>query len=417
MYSEKIVERNIAQVFDDVGVELQHYDDENVDEMSAHLSSLVKSYDKDGNVAEWNRPPNKQEWAYVNNERLLCKFDFRYFTGRYAVIRLVDPVTSNTWNARLGTLGFMSTQEALLSKIAKIEEGMYDNLDQGYSVDGIKILIHKARQTGFTALCRMIDKQRTLFWPDTNALAASINEPMVQELYDRDKIIYDNLPWFLRPPIEYDVKNSQLSFKEIKSGTVFHQANQHGGMGTGKSLDVVHLTECALWDEQGGDTAKIEFDLFPTIPQSIRTIYMLESTANGFGGWWYDEVHKILRGKSLFDLFFCPWYAADKKYRRHPKAGWEPSDFTKAMAVTAERTSPTYMGKSVILDKEQLYWYETTMNMHEKRLGFFLSNYPTTLEESFQQFDRSAFSTELLASLRSGIDSLWGTFDMNTAGA
>lgn len=247
------------------------------------------------------------------------------------------------------------------------------------------------------------------------AIAASVNDDMTGELYRRDKLLYDHLPWFMRPDIEFDVKNQQLTFKPLGSGILYHQANQHGGMGMGRMIPVAHMTECAFWDDMVGENTlykKLDYHLRAAIPQSVNTLYILESTSNGLGGWWYDQIQLILKRKSTFELFFCPWYAADRKYRRTPPDGWQPNNYTKSVIEKARRTSFDYIGRHVELDKYQAYWYESEMAGYEKRLAVFLSNYPTDLKEAFQNFGNAAFSPELLATLKAGVGQLHGCYDI-----
>lgn len=419
MYSNPVIEKNLAAVQDLLGIRLIRYDDGMVDEMTAHLKSLVKTYDKDGRPSEWVRQPTKQEWDYIQNERIMCKYDFRYFAYRYACIQIVDPEGNPVSVDRLGKYGFMRTQEALLKRIEADEERMYDAFSRRESVFGLLYFIHKARQTGFTAITRIMEKQRTFFWPDTMALAASENLEMVQELYRRDKVLYHNMPWFIRPGIRYDNKDQQLEFAGINTVTLYHQGNQFGGLGTGKTISVAHLTECALWDRSAANhydnTGKILTDLYPAIPKSLNTLYVMESTALGIGGFWYDQVELIRAGKSRFKLFFCPWYAADQKYTETPPDDWTPNDFTQHQAEVAEATSTEYLGYKMVLTRQQLYWYEQTMSEHEGRLFTFFSNYPTTIEESFQNSGNCAFDHELLAELHKGIGPLHGAYDITTA--
>lgn len=419
MYSQPVIDRNIGQVYNTTGIKLIRYDDSVVDEMTAHLIGLVKGYDKDGKPSEWVRQPTKEEWEYITNERLMCKFDFRYWAYRYAVIERASiegkPIADT---GRVGLLGFMRPQEALLAKLAKSEEAMYEQVSEGHMVDGLRYFINKGRQLHFTAVSRMLSNHRVFFWPDTVALASSVNEEMVGELYRRDKLMYDSLPWFLRPTYEYDTKNQQITFQPLGSSTLYNQANQHGGMGMGRMIPVAHMTECAFWDDMVGEGtlySKLDYHLRAAVPQSLNTLYILESTSNGIGGWWYDQIQLILKGKSTFQLFFCPWYSADKKHRRTPPEGWEPNEYTKSVIDKVSRTSYAYLGVQAELDKYQAYWYESEMASYEKRIAVFLSNYPTDLKEAFQNFGNAAFSPELLAQLKTGIGQLYGGYDLSTA--
>jgi hypothetical protein len=387
-----------------------------VDDMTNHLVGLAKTYDKTGKVVEWVREPTKQEWDYITNERLIAKYDFRYFANRYCKIRIVRTDGSPVAVDRMGKYGFMRTQEALLARLAKDEEVMYEAYYKGESITGLLYFVHKARQTGFTALVRMMDKQRTFYWPDTMALAASENLEMVQELYRRDKILWDNMPWFMRPVVKYDTKDQQLEFEGISTVTLYHQGNQKGGLGTGKTISVAHLTECALWDRSAANhydnTRKILDDLYPAIPKSLNTLYIMESTAMGIGGFWYDQVELIRAGKNRFKLFFCPWYAADDKYAETPPSGWEPGEYVRHVRNTVEATSHEYLGYKMSLNDKQMYWYEKEMDNHEGRLFTFFSNYPTTIEESFQNSGDCAFNYELLRDLGKGIGKLYGAYDL-----
>lgn len=416
MYNQKVVEQNLERVQDALDIRLTRYDDGTVDDMTQHLVKLVKSYDKFGAVAEWIREPTKQEWDYVTNERLICKYDFRYFANRYCNIRIVSNDGSDVKVDRLGKYGFMRTQEALLRRIEDDEAAMYDAYYKNQSILGLLYFVHKARQTGFTALVRMMSAQRTFFWPDTMALAASENLEMVQELYRRDKVLFDNMPWFMRPVIRYDTKDQQLEYEGINSVTLYHQGNQKGGLGTGKTISVAHLTECALWDRSAANhydnTKKILEDLYPAIPKALNTLYIMESTAMGIGGFWHDQVELIRAGSSRFKLFFCPWYAADEKYAETPPPGWTPSDYVLSVAQMARETSKEYLGYRVELTPEQMCWYDKTMEEHTGRLFTFFSNYPTTIEESFQNSGQCAFSVEILRDLRKGLGPLHGSYDL-----
>ena len=206
-----------------------------------HLQGLVKTWTKEGQPIEWVRQPTKQEWEFINNERLLCRYDFEYWARRYAYIELAaiegSPQTSV---GRIGIMGFMRPQEVFLEKLAQTEEEMYEKISRGQMVDGLRYFINKGRQLHFTAISRLLSNHRTTLWPDTTAIAASVNEDMVGELYRRDKVLYDHLPWFLKPIIEFDVKNQNLSYSPLGSGTLYHQANQHGGMGMGRMIPVAH---------------------------------------------------------------------------------------------------------------------------------------------------------------------------------
>ena len=45
-----------------------------------------------------------------------------------------------------------------------------------------------------------------------------------------------------------------------------------------------------------------------SVPYAHGSIIIIESTANGVGGWFYDEWSKAVQGKTVFVPMFFPWY-------------------------------------------------------------------------------------------------------------
>jgi hypothetical protein len=68
-------------------------------------------------------------------------------------------------------------------------------------------------------------------------------------------------------------------------------------------------------------------------------------------------------------------------------------------------TSGALIGRDVLLDREQLYWYETERAAAQRRgkLNLFLTNFCATPEESFQHTGNSQFSVDVLERLRLGL--------------
>lgn len=398
MYNENITDKQLWEVGKDLGISLVRYNDDNLEAMIEQLDKAVLDRDKWG-YATKVRTLTPPERDYIKNERLVCKYDFPYYFKRYChtqiklegqpvvVARIKDP---------------LEPQRLFIRHLAEREQLIAD----GKTSDGYMYAACKARQEGYTTVARGITTHRAFFWEDTRALAASVDEAMVQELYERDHTIYDNLPWWLKPSVEYDTKGGQFTFGKMKSSITYAQGNQKGGIGTGKTIPVNHITELGIWESQGANPEKLLFDLDPTWPQSPDTFVLLESTSNGRLNFWFQLITASREGRTRFSVIFCPWYAEPRHNRMVVPEGWEPLPRTKSMIETVERTSPGYMfGKTVKLDAAQAYWWE---NRYEEfrglgRTAYFLTNYPTTLDESFQVSGNRAFSVETIDVLKGGI--------------
>jgi len=391
MYSPEIVARSQHKLEKGLGVKLHRYPLEDSQEIAAHLQRLVEK-------GKLKRPLTPQERSFVQNERLLCPIDFRYAL-RYLTVQLDGAV-----GVGIGAPQLWESQLLTLDLIGKLEEENHELFDSGDPCTGICLCNHKARQLGCTALARLLNGHRVNFWPHNRSLAASLDEAKVHDqLYKRDKIIYDNLPWFLKSGTKFDVKNVQL---ELNTGSyiMYQKDTQESGMGQGSQFDMAHLTEVASWFYP----KKIELDFIPTIPQSRYALCILESTAQGRGDWWHEFTDKV-RKHRIYRWHYCfwPWYVNKSKYRAKVPDDWRPQKFTALHADMVRKTSHEFVGHAVDLTRSQLFWYEMNyMNAKEKgELNLFLMNYCATPEESFQFSGTGGFETELVNELRTFAES------------
>ncbi len=389
VYSQRVTDANLERLEASLGFKLVRFDVSRVADISQHLQSLQKS---DGSGLR--RVLTKEEASFIRNERIVSQLDFFYWAERYAVINLDGSVGGG-----VGRLQLWESQRMALAKIAEIEEKCVLAQSENLPVDGICVVYHKARQLGATMIARCLIMHRETLLPYMRCMSASIDEDKVQELYDRDKMIIDHLPWYLRPQIGFDVKGEHLYFDKLNSRILYQQAKQQSGLGQGRQFDLGHITEVAFFPYP----QMIELDYFPAIPQGINTMHIFESTANGRGNWWQnfsDEVRKGYHRRWVY--VFIPYYVNEKKYVAAPPPDWIPSELSMMHAKKVFETSREFVGKDVMLTKPQLYWYETeyASAMRRGSLNFFLTNFCATPSESFQHSNQSAFSTEVIQKLR-----------------
>lgn len=385
MYSPKAVERRVATIERSLDITLTRYSPDKVADLVAHLESLVLP------SGDLRRALTPTERDFIRNERLLSQCDFRYWAERYGSCILDQ--------GGLGRLKLWRTQEILLELMGRLEDEMLDRAARHEPIDGILIVGHKARQLGMTAVGRAIIVHRLTTVHHTRSMSASLDDDKILELYDRDRLILDNLPWYLRPEIQFDEKAQHIQFARLGSRVIYQTGNQKFGVGQGRQFDCSHLTECASWPYPD----VIEHDFFPTIPQSVHAFCLLESTAQGRRNWWHDLCKRVRAGQTRrWKFLFIPWYAEEMKYRAQPPANWKPSDIAMMHAKKVYETSPEFVGKAVMLSRENLFWWESTRAEYQaaESLNLFLTNWPSTPDESFQATQRSAFSTTLLEQLR-----------------
>lgn len=399
MYATKVIEAAIAKYEAKSDHRLIRIANDRRDGWRAHLDKRLA--DSGGEEAQVKL--SQEERLFIRNERVLCMLDWRYWS-HWAVIQRDGG----------GTCSFdhpWESTEIILKFIAKIEEEMHDHVAKGemtpYSmagqpkpaVPGILVVLNKSRQLGATATGRVITMHRLTTQRDRRALAASVDDDKIQEMYDRDKLIYDNLPWWLKPPIQYDTKAASITLGDVNSRILYQVSSQKSGIGVGRQIDIHHLTELSTWL----NPSAVELDFFPTIPRSLATFGLEESTPYGRGNWWHEWTEKVRKGHSdRWRYLYVPWYAELSKYRTNVPEGWQPSEAALLHAQKVADTSTQYVGHRVLLPATNLRWWEVTREEYRKsnRLNFFLTNWSATPEESFQHSTASAFDSELLADLR-----------------
>lgn len=388
MYSDKVTGAVLELVEKRTGVKLKRYTER---ESISPTKEIIKIY-KD---SPKNPELNEDLATFARNEYIISRYDWRYWL-KYCHIEY-----DGCEGGGVGIFRPWEAQNIVIDKIAKIEETQYEHYVRKEPADGILIADHKSRQLGGTALGGAFMVHRLTLTPDTRGMAASVDNDKIQELYDRHKTIIDNLPPFLKPALDtksgdYDTKAGHIRFNSINSRLLYQDSQQKGGMGQGRQFDIGQLTECSSWAKPEHD---IELAFFPTLPQNWSTFCMLESQAMFRDNWWHEFTERCRKGfVAGWNYIFVPWYAEPKKYRRVPPVNWKPSEATMSHAFRVYESSQEFLGRKVMLGKEQLYWYETTRENYLKSdsLNVFLTCYAATPEESFQHAGQSAFSAMVL---------------------
>ena len=70
--------------------------------------------------------------------------------------------------------------------------------------------------------------------------------------------------------------------------------------------------------------------LLQCVPDTLNSCVILESTANGVGGYFYDIWQKAVRGENDFIPLFYPWFT-DKDYKRDFHSEQEKEEFKNSL--------------------------------------------------------------------------------------
>jgi len=172
-----------------------------------------------------------------------------------------------------------------------------------------RICILKARQIGVSWLLCAYALWNALFKPGANVLCFSRRDDEAQELVNRVKIIWRNLPSWLQLPLGSDT-SSILTFPTMDSA--IRSFPSSGGSGRSYTGSIIIMDEWAFHP----DARALYSGVYPT---AERGQLVGVSTANGKQNLFYEIYSKAKEGGSSYVPIFIPYYVKPGR----DKAWWE----------------------------------------------------------------------------------------------
>ena len=237
-------------------------------------------------------------------------------------------------------------------------------------------LVLKARQLGFTTLIAVLGLDQCIFNENFSTVIIADTLPNAEKIFrNKVKRVYDNLPTLVKmlAPIERET-TSELIFKNGSSISVTTSARS----GT---VNFLHVSEMGKIARKYPDKAReIVTGSFEAVPKD--GIIIVESTAEGKSGWFFDACTSAHRAKLQgaheteldWRLHFFPWWKA-KKYELDPRG----VIITDSQHRYFDRLAAV-IGRALTL-AQKAWWVKkyTTLTDDMKR------EYPATVDEAFEQ--------------------------------
>ncbi len=283
-------------------------------------------------------------------ERLLTEFTF--YASKCLKIR--------TKNARVIPFQLNKAQLYLDSRIE----------DQRKRTGKVRIVVLKGRQQG----CSTYTEGR-FYWLVSNrkglrAYILTHEADATANLFDMVQRYHDNQP----PFTQRELKNKSSKLLEFYHDSGY-RVGTAGNKGAGRSstAQLFHGSEVAFWPNADEHLAGV----LQAVPNEKNTEVILESTANGVGGVFYDYVMDADAGRGDFELVFIPWFWQDE-YRAEV-----PANFTTD-------ADERYLKQQYGLNDEQLQWRR--QKIYElKSEDKFKQEYPCNIQEAFLFSGRPVF--------------------------
>jgi hypothetical protein len=236
--------------------------------------------------------PDVKHWTKMNKEELKaeflkCKRDKAYFISTYVKVE----------HQLLGLVPF---------ELFDFQRRIIDNLDKNRFN-----LLRKFRQAGCTTIACAYALHILVFERNKTIAILSIGDTESTEVLTRIKIMYDELPSFLKPAIKKGGDNKHTL--ELVTGCKVKARPAKKTSGRSLSSYLLIIDEAAFVESIGDIWAAV----YPIISTGGR-VFML-STVNGMGNFFhtmYEEARKGLNNFNVIDIDWQehPQYKYDSRY-------------------------------------------------------------------------------------------------------
>ena len=158
-------------------------------------------------------------------------------------------------------------------------------------------ILRKFRQAGCTTISAAYSLWMIVFQKHKQVVILSKGDAESTEVLDRIKIMYYELPKFLRPNLVEDNKHTM----KLSTGSTIK--SRPSGKQSGRSLagSLLIIDEAAFIDNIDTIWAAV----YPIISTGGRAFVL--STVNGVGNWYYDVYNKALAGENSFNAIDINW--------------------------------------------------------------------------------------------------------------
>lgn len=266
----------------------------------------------------------------------------------------------------------------------------------------IRVIILKARQIGFSTVVQSEIFKQCTSRPNWNSRTIAHIEEATNNLHEMSKRFYEHMPEQIRfpdgsfinlkPTTKYS-NRKELVFGELNSNIRVLTAGSEDA-GRSGTIHALHCSEVAFWPRAEANM----LSLLQALSDAPETFAVIESTANGVGGYFYELWQMAKRGESSWIPIFVAWWEHEE-YQIPFTSDQERESFGKSLSEEELRLIDLYD-----LSLEQLSWRRTTIA--DKCGGdpdLFRQEYPSNDTEAFLVSGRPYFSRDSLDQARKSV--------------
>lgn len=240
----------------------------------------------------------------------------------------------------------------------------------------------KGRRMGVTTYEQMISYGMVRTQRGSQVLTVSQSKDANVDIFKMVRTMHEYDTNYMKTSMD---KKDGLEYRKLKSSFTISTA-KGTSIKRGSTLHRSHGTEVAFWDLNDKDAA----NLIASIDNATRGgEFVMESTANGPSGVFYELWQEAMSGKSVWSPIFLGWYL-------------DPRNSVIPMPGEADEILATITPEEVFLVEKfdcnigQLAWRRDRIKGGEKARKIFKQEYPSTAEEAFIVSGHGTFEQDVI---------------------
>lgn len=255
-------------------------------------------------------------------------------------------------------------------------------------------IVPKARQRGISTVVQIAMLDAAVFTPNITCAVIAQTDKIAKRIFAKIKMAYDNLPAGIRAAVSL-VKDTQEMMVFSNGSSISVSTSFRGD-----TLHWLHVSEfgkiCAKFPDRA---VEIVTGTLPAL--ASNGIGVIESTAEGREGAFYDMVQEALRNryasikltKMHYRIHFYSWWDADE-YQLDPDGiviTQEQHAYFDEVEVAIDR----------LISNARRAWYVMTLRtLFRGDTRWMMQEFPSTVEECFALSTEGAFYRKEMAYLR-----------------
>lgn len=248
----------------------------------------------------------------------------------------------------------------------------------------VRIVLLKPRQVGWSTWSEAEGFYYINAYPNRTALVVSADLDSTNLVFNMTKLYQQQMPEALRLPTTASTRK-EIVFAPPHRSRFITQTAGKDVLGRGGTIHFFHASEVAFWPKAKEGMAAV----LQMVPSKPDTTVILESTANGIGGYFYDIFQQAVdRWKTTGKLegyipVFFPWFKFPEYQTLTPK-GFSLDEEERDLRVEFGLTN------------EQIYFRRLKIQELSGDKALFRQEYPATHTEAFQTSGNPVFTAQMI---------------------